>query len=157
MRLCLVRVVASVALVLGACTDLPNEPSSSTEPRGLSAARGGGHAATGKTSLDLIEDDYAVGAIDKQRVNVYREQALSAPGQLPAKYRSSVRGKDATASLVRMAQEWSSLSKSTQQEILDLRANGLGNLSQTVETAHFVLHYTTTGQHSVPLQDADRE
>ena len=119
-----------------------------------SAARGA-QGGTAKTSLDLIEADYAAGAIDRQNVNLYREQALSDPGKLPTKYRSSARGKDATASLVRMAQDWSSLSKATQQAILDLRAKGLGNLAQTVETAHFVLHYTTTGNHSVPLQDAD--
>jgi hypothetical protein len=54
-----------------------------------------------------------------------------------------------------MAKEWSSLSKSTQQEILDLRAKGLGDLSESIETTHFVLHYTTKGNHSVPLQDAN--
>ena len=55
-----------------------------------------------------------------------------------------------------MAKDWSSLSKSTQQEILDLRANGLGNLSQSVQTQHFVLHYTTVGNHSVPALDANQ-
>ncbi len=55
-----------------------------------------------------------------------------------------------------MARDWSSLSKSTQQQILDLRAKGLGNLSQTFETPHFVLHYTTIGNHSVPTLDANK-
>jgi len=120
-----------------------------------SAARGGEQSGNAKTSLDLIDDDYAAGAIDRRSVNIYREQALSAPSELPAKHRSAARGKDATMSLVQMARDWGSLSAATQQEILDLRASGLGDLSQTVETQHFVLHYTTIGQHSVPLQDAD--
>jgi type II secretory pathway pseudopilin PulG len=50
----------------------------------------------GKTSLDLVEDDYSGGALDKQNANIYREAALSDPTQLPAKYRSSAIGKDAT-------------------------------------------------------------
>jgi len=155
MRIRIACLIGSLALTLAACADLPNEPSRPAVPTAINAGRAGAPGPADKTSLDLIEDDYTAGAIDKQRANIYREQAISAPGKLPAKYRSSARGKDATASLVRMAQEWSSLSKATQQEILDLRASGLGNLSQSVETTHFVLHYTTTGNHAVPLQDAD--
>ncbi len=70
------------------------------------------------------------GALDKQHANLYREAALSDRTKLPAKYRSPAIGKDATYSLVQMAREWSSLPRSTQQEILDLRAKGLGNLRQ---------------------------
>lgn len=151
----IVRVSWIAAFILTACTDLPNEPSRPELPAAINAARSGSQGQAGKSSLDLIEADYAAGAIDKQNVNIYREQALSAPGKLPAKYRSSARAKDATPSLVRMAQEWSSLSKATQKEIVDLRADGLGNLSESIQTAHFVLHYTTGGNHSVPLQDAD--
>jgi hypothetical protein len=103
-----------------------------------------------------VEDDYAGGALDKQNANIYREAALSDPSKLPAKYRSGVIGKDATYSLVQMARDWGSLSKSTQNQILDLRAKGLGDLSQTVETPHFVLHYTTSGNHAVPALDANR-
>ena len=156
MRLRVTRPLSLLAVALTACTDLPNEPTSASRVAAVpSAARGGEQGGNAKTSLDLIEDDYSAGGIDKQNVNVYREQALSAPDKLPAKYRSSARGKDATMSLVSMARDWSSLSTATQQEILDLRANGLGDLSETVETQHFVLHYTTGGNHGVPLQDAD--
>ena len=117
MRFRAIPSVASLAVVLAACTDLPNEPTApaAAVPAVPSSARGGTQGGTGKTSLDLIEADYAAGAIDRQNVNIYREQALSDPGRLPAKYRSSARGKDATASLVRMAQDWSSLSKATQK------------------------------------------
>ena len=148
------RIAAVSVIFLAACTDLPSEPAR-TAARTPVAARGPSPGVGGKSSLDLIEADYAAGAIDKPHVNIYREQAISAPEKLPAKYRSSAKSKGATASLARMAQDWSSLSTATQEQILDLRASGLGNLSQSVETPHFVLHYTTTGQHTVPLQDND--
>jgi hypothetical protein len=150
-----IGLVAAVVLVVAACTDLPNEPSARTAPP-TGAARAALQGGNGKTSLELVEDDYAGGALDKQNANIYREAALSDPSKLPAKYRSAVIGKDATYSLVQMARDWSSLSKSTQDQILDLRAKGLGDLSRTVETPHFVLHYTTTGNHAVPALDANR-
>jgi len=141
-------------LVLAACTDMPNEPRAAGVPE-PAAARGGTQGGNVKTALDLIENDVAAGALDKQNANIYREEALSDPTKLPSKYVSSAIGKDATPSLVQMAKDWSSLSKSTQQQILDLRAKGLGNLSQSVTTQHFVLHYTTTGNHSVPTLDTN--
>ncbi|MGH7703279.1 MAG: MXAN_6640 family putative metalloprotease, partial [Gemmatimonadales bacterium] len=51
--------------------------------------------------------------------------------------------------------DWKWLSTATRQAILDLRANGFGNLKETVETPHYVLHYTTQGNSAVPAQDAD--
>ena len=146
-----------MVVALAACTDMPNEPRPAASlPPALNAAKGGVQGGNGKTSLDLIETDVAAGMLDKQNGNVYREAALSDPTKLPAKYQSSSKGKDATPSLVQMAKDWSSLSKSTQQQILDLRAKGLGQLSQSVATAHFILHYTTVGNHAVPLLDANR-
>lgn len=109
----------------------------------------------GKTSLDLIENDYVNGLLAKDNANLYRQYAVSAPEKLPAKYVSGERGKDATYSMLQIAKEWSELSKSTQQEILDLRAKGFGNLKNTFETQHFVLHYTTQGNDGVPSQDND--
>src|SRR3712207_5603402 len=106
-------------------------PSASAPPF---AAQGGGN---GKSSLELIEDDYTAGALDKENANRYRSYAVFAPSKLPQKYQSSVVGKDATESMVRQALEWDGLSKSTQQEILDLRANGFANLKEAVETEHF--------------------
>jgi hypothetical protein len=156
MRFRRIDLVAALVLAAAACTDLPNEPSPPLPAPPSGAARAALQGGNGKTSLELVEDDYAGGALDKQNANLYREAALSDPSKLPAKYRSTVIGKDATYSLVQMAREWSSLSKSTQDQILDLRAKGLGDLSQTVETPHFVLHYTTTGNHAVPALDANR-
>jgi len=140
MRFRRIDLVAALVLAAAACTDLPNEPSPPLPAPPSGAARAALQGGNGKTSLELVEDDYAGGALDKQNANLYREAALSDPSKLPAKYRSTVIGKDATYSLVQMAREWSSLSKSTQDQILDLRAKGLGDLSQTVETPHFVLH-----------------
>lgn len=154
MRIRLTRYLPLV--VLAACTDLPNEPGARSVPTTPTLAKGGTQGGNGKTSLDLIEEDVAAGALDKQNANFYREAALSDPTKLPAKYQSSAKGKDATLSLVQMAKDWSSLSKSSQQQILDLRAKGLGQLSQSIETTHFVLHYTTIGNHAVPLLDANR-
>ena len=149
-------VVVAVLAGLSACTELPNEPSRApTMPAGGSAARGGNQGGNDKTSLDLIDADAAAGLVDKQNANIYREEALSDPTKLPAKYQSSAKGKDATLSLLQMAKDWSSLSKSTKDQILDLRAKGLGQLSQSVETQHFVLHYTTIGNHAVPLLDGN--
>jgi Family of unknown function (DUF6055) len=54
-----------------------------------------------------------------------------------------------------MARDWDRLSSSTKQEILDIRRNGYGNLSDTVATEHFVLHYTRQGNNAVPARDAN--
>jgi hypothetical protein len=108
-----IELVAAMVLAVAACTDLPNEPSARTAPPS-GAARAALQGGNGKTSLELVEDDYAGGVLDRQNANIYREAALSDPSKLPAKYRSAVIGKDATYSLVQMARDWSSLSKSTQ-------------------------------------------
>ena len=143
---------ALCALVAG-CSDQLDNPtaprSPADQPPGLAAGGGGG----GKTSLDLIEDDYAAGLLDKNNVNRYREYAVSRPDKLPAKYRSAEKGKDATYSMVLMARDWDQLSAATKQEILDIRANGFSQLKETVTTPHFVLHYTTQGNEAVPAQD----
>ena len=155
------RVTALVAgaLLLAACRDEPTAPmrAESSTPRLAPGSNGNGSGgAKGPSSLELIEDDYAVGLLDKENANRYREYAVSAPAKLPRKYRSSERGKDATYSMVQLAREWESLSEATKKEIRDLRGNGFGNLKQTRETAHFVLHYTTQGDWAVPTVDADR-
>jgi hypothetical protein len=140
-----------------ACTDAPESitsPGSRPSVEPSFAAQGGGN---GKSSLDLIEEDYATGSIDKENVNRYRSYAVLAPEKLPQKYRSTVFGKDATESMIRQALDWDGLSKSTQQEILELRANGFANLKNTFETAHFVLHYSTvSSSDAVPAVDANR-
>ena len=143
-------VYAVPVVVLAACTDLPNEPTAPGAPPAASTAKGAAQAPAGKTSLELIEDDVSAGALDRQNANIYREAALSNPSKLPSKYRSSAKGKDATYSLVQMAKDWSSLSSATKEAILDLRATGMGDLDQTLETTHFVLHYTNGGHHAVP-------
>ena len=120
-----------------------------------SSPAGGNGNGNGPSSLDLIESDYAIGLLDKDNANRYREYAVDSPDKLPQKYQSTARGKDATYSMVQMAKEWASLSASTRKEIRDLRANGFGNLKQTVQTTHFVLHYTTQGAWAVPSQDLD--
>jgi hypothetical protein len=151
------RRVSALAVGLffaAACAGEPTTPLSSATsgPRFAAGANGVGN---GKSSLDLIEDDYADGLLDKENTNKYREYAVSAPDKLPPKYRSSERGKDATYSMVQMAKDWESLSAATKKEIRDLRGNGFGNLKGTVETAHFILHYTTQGDWAVPTLDAD--
>ena len=143
-----------VGVILAACSDDPNPisgPSRSPASPVFAAAQGGGN---GKTSLDLIEDDYVVGALDKDNANRYRAYAVLASEKLPQKYKSTTIGKDATESMVRQALEWDGLSKSTQQEILDLRANGFADLKNSFETTHFVLHYTTASTaDAVPATD----
>ena len=153
MRSLLVR-LASVAFVglAASCGDGNPSAPGGTPP---SFAAGGQGNGNGNTSLDLIEEDYAGGLLDRNNANRYRQYAVSAPEQLPAKYRSDAIGKDATYSMLQQALEWNDLSAPTQQEILDLRAHGFGQLKETVETEHFVLHYTTQGAHAVPAVDAN--
>ena len=146
-------------LLLAACRDEPTAPLAAEPivPQLAAGGNGSGNGnANGPSSLDLIEDDYAEGLLDKENVNRYREYAVSAPEKLPQKYQTAERGKDATYSMVQMAKEWESLSAATKKEIKDLRANGFGNLKNTFETAHFVLHYTTQGNFAVPTVDANR-
>lgn len=121
-----------------------------------SFAAGGQGNGNGQTSLDLIEADFDAGLLDRNNANRYRQYAVSAAEKLPAKYRSAVIGKDATLSMLRMALDWDDLSATTRQEILDLRAHGFGQLKETAETDHFVIHYTTQGEHAVPAVDANR-
>jgi Family of unknown function (DUF6055) len=151
------RITALVgsALLLAACRDEPTAPlvPDATGPRFSAGGNGNGN---GVSSLDMIEEDYAAGLLDKENTNRYREYAVSSPQKLPPKYQSSERGKDATYSMVQMAKDWGSLSAATRKEIRDLRANGFGNLKGTLATTHFVLHYTTQGDWAVPTQDSDR-
>ena len=121
------RTTALIAgvLLLGACQDEPTAPiagATPTTPQLAAGGNGGGNgSANGRSSLELIEDDFADGLIDKNNVNRYREYAVSAPSKLPQKYRTTERGKDATYSMVQMAKDWASLSDATKKEIRDLR------------------------------------
>ena len=140
--------------VLSSCMDRSESPAGpSDQVPGL--ATGGQGGGNGPTSLDLIEGDYADGLLDRENANRYRQYAVSAPDKLPSKYRSNVKGKDATYSMLLLARDWDKLSSATKQEILDIRRNGYGNLSDTVATEHFVLHYTRQGNNAVPARDAD--
>ena len=143
-----------IGAALAACTDAPEPltgPPRPTEAPVFATAQGGGN---GKSSLDLVEEDYAAGALDKENANRYRAYAVLAPEKLPQKYKSDAIGKDATESMVRQALEWDGLSKSTQQEILQLRANGFANMKNSFETEHFVLHYSTVStSDAVPAVD----
>jgi len=143
-----------VALALSSCIEKSEPPAGPSEPE-PALAGGGQGGGNGPTSLDLIEGEFADGLLDREMVNRYRQYAISAPGKLPSKYRSTVRGKDATYSMLLLARDWDRLSSATKQEILDIRRNGYGNLSDTVATAHFVLHYTRQGNNAVPARDAD--
>jgi hypothetical protein len=145
-------VAAALCALTAACSDQQDSPTAPLAPptQGPGLAAGGQGA---KSSLDLIEDDYASGLLDKNNANRYREYAVSLPGKLPSKYQSTVKGKDATYSMVLMARDWDQLSASTKQEILDIRANGFSQLKESVTTAHFVLHYSNQGDQAVPAQD----
>jgi hypothetical protein len=140
------------ALALAACTDQPTSPGAPGPDQPNSATKG---LALGKSSLDLIEADYAGGLLDRDNANRYRQYAVSRPDRLPSRYRSAAIGKDATYSMVQMAKDWSRLSKATQDEILDIRRNGYGDLDDSVTTRHFTLHYTRQGNNAVPARDAD--
>ena len=140
--------------IVSSCMDRSDSPAgpSGAVPEHAAGGQGGGN---GPSSLDLIESDYADGLLDRENANRYRQYAVSAPDRLPPKYRSTVRGKDATYSMLLLARDWDRLSSATKQEILDIRRNGYGNLSDTVVTQHFVLHYTRQGNNAVPARDAD--
>jgi hypothetical protein len=147
-------IAAVMACVLSSCTD-QSDPSSEQSPPAPSLAAGGQGGGNGPSSLDLIEADFGDGLLDRENANRYRQYAVSAPAKLPSKYRSTAVGKDATYSMLLMARDWDRLSSATRQEILDIRRNGYGNLSDTVVTEHFVLHYTRQGNNAVPARDAN--
>ena len=143
--------VVMLSTVLGACVDEPEQVTGPDSSPSFAAQQ-----SSGKSSLELIEEDYDGGLLDKDNANRYRQYAVSAPEKLPAKYRTAEIGKDATYSMVQLAREFDSLSTQAKAEIMDLQAKGFGDLKNTVETAHFVLHYATQGNHAVPAQDANR-
>jgi hypothetical protein len=147
-RLPLALVLCALLVVLTACRDDP------AAPRGAPRFAWGG-PAEGPSSLDLIERDYAAGLLDRDNANRYRQFAVSAPDRLPARFRSAAIGKDATHSMLQMALDWDRLSAATQQEILELQADGFGQLQESLETEHVTLHYTTRGGHAVPPRDGD--
>ena len=70
MRSGLVGGVASLVVVAASCTDLPNEPTTPAAPRTVSVSPVAMQGGNGKTSLELVEDDYSGGALDKQNANV---------------------------------------------------------------------------------------
>jgi Family of unknown function (DUF6055) len=145
-------VLLLVALALSSCADESTSPGAPGPDRPAAAGKG---LAVGRSSLDLIEKDYASGLLDRENANRYRQYAVSRPDRLPRKYHSAEVGKDATYSMVQMAKEWSRLSQATKEEILDIRRNGYGDLSDSVTTQHFTLHYTRQGNNAVPARDAD--
>jgi len=139
--------------VLSSCMDRADTAAGPSGPvPGLAAGGQGG--GNGPTSLELIEEDYTGGLLDRDHANRYRQYAVSVPDKLPSKYRSTAKGKDATYSMLLLARDWDKLSSATKQDILDIRRNGYGNLSDTVATEHFVLHYTRQGNNAVPALDA---
>jgi hypothetical protein len=75
--------VVAGALALAACADQPTTPFV-PDAAGPRLAAGGNGNGNGKSSLDLIEDDFADGLLDKENTNKYREYAVSAPDKLPA-------------------------------------------------------------------------
>ncbi len=141
------------SLVLSGCMQdsQPVAPTQGSPPQILAKAVGG------KSSLDLIEDDYDAGLLEKNAACLYREYSVSSPDKLPAKYRSDVPGKDATFSMVQIARAWNEISAATRKEITEIRANGFGVLKETLTTPHFVLHYTTGSNFGVPPQDNDAD
>ena len=73
-------------------------------------------AGNGKSSLDLIEEDYANQLLDRNNANRYRQYAVLAPERLPRKYQSSVIGKDATTSMVRLARAVREIVRTREQQ-----------------------------------------
>ena len=145
-----VGIAVSLAFGVMACADEEDITSPRSAPSFAAQAR-----VDAPTSLDLIEQDYQTGIIDRNNANRYRTYAVFAPARLPAKYRTGVIGKDATWSMVQLAKEFNQLSAPAQQEILQLEADGFGNLQNTLQTPHFVLHYTTQGADGVPAVDSN--
>ena len=81
---------------LAACSDAPQPitgPARSAGTPLFAAAQGVGN---GKSSLEMIEEDYDAGALDKDNANRYRAYAVFASEKLPQKYKSVTLGKDAT-------------------------------------------------------------
>ena len=80
------------ALLLAACQDEPTAPISPVTVTPRLAAGGNGNG-NGPSSLDLVEDDYALGLLDKDNANRYREYAVLARQILREhKYRRPGRG-----------------------------------------------------------------
>ena len=75
---------------LAACSDTTDPTAGlSRAPDASVFAAGGQGQGNGRSALDLIEDDYAAGALDKDNANRYRAYAVHAPEKLPQKYKSA--------------------------------------------------------------------
>ena len=77
-RSCCVATVLA-GLFLAACTDSANDP---LAPGTAAPAFAAGGQGNGKSSLELVEGDYAVGLLDRDNANRYRQYAVSRPENL---------------------------------------------------------------------------
>lgn len=150
-----IRVALPLTLVLAAALSACIDQNDVTAPTIGPSFSQGRAQSTGPSALELIETDYEGGLLSKDNANRYRQYAVLAPEKLPPRYRTVGVGKDATFSMVQLAKEFNELSPAAKSDILDLQAKGFGDLKNTFETEHFILHYATLGVSAVPPLDAN--
>ncbi len=113
----------------------------------------------GKTTANLIEQDYESGLIDYESKIIYQLMSVRDIGRLPAKYRTvttaaeTAKDKSATWIFREARQSFSQLSPSGQALAAQYLARPGGTITYDSPGGYFKLHYNTSGPNAVPLSD----
>lgn len=101
-------------------------------------------------SAVLIEEAYQKGRISYETSLLYKVYSIFDPQKLPAEYQSSTPGKCATPILREVVRNWGILSPQVKTDLTAylalLSRPSLSGPELTYDTAHFQIHYTTSGK-----------
>jgi len=114
---------------------------------------------SGKTTANLIEDDYKAGLIDYESKIIYQLMSVRDYNKLPLKYMSSLtaaeatKGKSATGIFREAQLSLPQLSPSGQALAAQYLARPGGTFTYDSPGGFFKLHYNKSGTNAVPLTD----
>ncbi len=95
------------------------------------------------TSVAVIDDAYARGALDLDMTVLYKAYSVFAPDRLPDQYRGGVTLKCGVSTIEEIEDLVDDVSAEVADEIRGLRARP--SLTDYIDTTHFRIHYNTTG------------
>ncbi len=108
-------------------------------------------------SAALIEESYERGEIDYETALLYKVYSLFDPEKLPAEYQSDTSIPCGTPILLEVKRNWDRLSPEVKSALSVYPMQGRPTLSGpelTYDTAHFQIHYTTSGADAIaPAND----
>ncbi len=129
------RRLLMLGCVLGMLLALPGAAQADREP----------FNSYGHPTLEAINDAYVKGQIDETEALLYRFFFVKDPERIPAELRrEGAPIKSATGILLEVYDRYRSFPAEVRELIDDYRYRP-GGLPNTIQTTHFIIHYTTTG------------